>query len=94
VQAAISGISALIDASGREHAHTELFERTVLQGSVEATRGTTLYVRFGDWVVWGSLLAVAGCVIAHLVSRRRSSVESSGRPEDAPPVSVPAGDPA
>ena len=53
VQAAISGISALIDASGREHAHTELFERTVLQGSVEATRGTTLYVRFGDWVVLG-----------------------------------------
>jgi len=92
VQAAISGISALIDASGREHAHTELFERTVLQSSVEATRGTTLYVRFGDWVVWGSLLALAGCVIAHLVSRRRSSVDSSGRPEDAPPVSVPAGD--
>jgi apolipoprotein N-acyltransferase len=94
VQAAISGISALIDASGREHAHTELFERTVLQGSIEATRGTTLYVRFGDWVVWASLLALAGCVIAHVVSRRRSSVDSAGRPEDAPPVPVPVGDPA
>ena len=94
VQAAISGISALIDASGREHAHTELFERTVLQGSVEATRGTTLYVRFGDWVVWGSLLALAGCVVAHVVSRRRASVDSAGRPEDAPPVPVPAGDAA
>ena len=31
VQAAISGISALIDASGREQAETELFERTVLR---------------------------------------------------------------
>src|SRR4029453_6343113 len=81
VQAAISGISALIDASGHEQAHTELFERTVLQGSIEATRGTTLYVRFGDWVVWASLLALAGCVIAHVVSRRRSPVNSAGRPQ-------------
>ncbi len=78
VQAAISGISALIDASGREHARTELFERTVLQGSVEATRGSTLYVRFGDWVVLGSLLALAGCGIAHVVTRRRTSVDSVG----------------
>ena len=58
VQAAISGISALIDASGAVHAHTELFERTVLQGTVDATRGETLYVRFGDWVVAASLIAV------------------------------------
>src|SRR5262249_58941114 len=52
VQAGISGISALIDASGREHARTALFDPTLLQGTVTAMKGQTLYVRYGEWVTW------------------------------------------
>jgi apolipoprotein N-acyltransferase len=95
VQAAISGISALIDASGREHASTPLFEKTVLQGTVTAMKGETLYVRYGEWVTWLAIIAVAACVIVGIVRRRRPSVESVGRAEDAPVEAVPAtaGDP-
>ena len=72
VQAAISGISAVIDADGGVHAHTELFDRTVLEATVAATTRQTPYVRFGEWVVWRSLLALAGCVVVHVVRRRRA----------------------
>ena len=47
---------------------TELFERTVLEATVTATRGETPYVRFGEWVVWTALIAV--------VSRCSSSASS------------------
>ena len=63
VQAAISGISAIIDANGVVHDHTELFERTVLEATVEATRGKTPYVRTASGSIWGSLLVLAGCVV-------------------------------
>ena len=91
VYAAISGISAFIDASGREHGRTDLFERTVLEGAIEATGGTTLYVRFGDWIVGVSLLAIGGCVGVRLVRRRRSSVDSASEAER---VTAAASDPA
>jgi apolipoprotein N-acyltransferase len=95
VQAGISGISAFIDASGREHARTSLFERTVLQGTVTAMKGETLYVRYGEWVTGLAIVAVAACVIVGIVRRRRASVDSDRRAEDAPAEAVPAtaGDP-
>jgi apolipoprotein N-acyltransferase len=78
VQAAISGQSAFIDAQGRVTARTNLFDRTVLQRTVTTAFGETWYVRFGEWVVVGSLVAVAGAGIAGTVRRRRRiSVESA-----------------
>jgi apolipoprotein N-acyltransferase len=66
VQAAISGISAIIDANGVVHQHTRLFDRTVLEATVTATTGETPYVRYGEWVIWlcglGLLVAVAVAV--------------------------------
>ena len=62
VQAAISGISAIIDANGVVHERTELFQRTVLEATVTATTGETPYVRYGEWVIWAapsSAVAVA-----------------------------------
>ena len=91
VHAAISGISAFIDASGDVNtAETDLFERTVLEGdSRQRQRGETLYVRFGDWIVWRRRCSrSAVCVGVRLVRRRRSSVDSAterraGRPRAA-----------
>jgi apolipoprotein N-acyltransferase len=91
VHAAISGISALIDADGNLRAQTALFERTTVQGTVTAMRGETLYVRWGEWVLWGSVVALAVVVVAHLVGRRRASIDSEA-PASADPEPVPAGD--
>jgi apolipoprotein N-acyltransferase len=91
VQAAISGISALIDASGRVHARTGLFDRTRLEGTVTAMRGETLYIRFGEWVVWVCLIAVLTCAVVAIARRREPSVDSADHDRAEPALSA-AGD--
>ena len=63
LQASVSGISAVIDPDGSVHDRTKLFESAVVTASVPTTTGETLYVRFGDWVVLLSALAVVGVTI-------------------------------
>lgn len=70
LHASISGITGVIDASGRVRHRTALFRNAVVTGSVTTTSGETPYVRFGDWVEWASLLGIAGAV-AWGLSRRR-----------------------
>jgi apolipoprotein N-acyltransferase len=77
VQAGISGISAFIDANGDVHGTTDLFERTVLERTITTTSGQTPYVRYGEWVLWGSAIAVAVTILVALLRRRSdSSVDS------------------
>jgi apolipoprotein N-acyltransferase len=64
LHASISGITAVFDASGHEVRHTRLFHNTVVTGRIATTTGQTPYVRFGDWVVWGSALVLAGAAVA------------------------------
>jgi len=53
LRAANTGVSAIIDPSGRVIRHTRLFEEHALVAEVPIPRsGVTLYTRFGDWVVW------------------------------------------
>jgi apolipoprotein N-acyltransferase len=78
VQAAISGISAIIDANGVVHQHTSLFQRTVLEATVTATTGETPYVRYGEWAIWMAALGLAAALALsgtrrHRVSRGRAS---------------------
>ncbi len=68
LQASVSGISAVIDPGGTVHDTTELFEPAVVTATIPTTTGETLYVRFGDWVVLGSALAL---VIVTVVAVRR-----------------------
>jgi apolipoprotein N-acyltransferase len=76
VQAAISGISAVVDADGAVHGQTRLFDRTVLETTVAATTGQTPYVRYGEWVIFGSLaLVVVAVVIALVRPRRKPSLD-------------------
>jgi apolipoprotein N-acyltransferase len=70
LHASISGITAVIDASGDVERTTHLFRNTVVTGSVTPTEGETPYVRFGDWVVWLSLLVLGGTVVAGVARRR------------------------
>ena len=86
VQAAISGISAIIDADGVVHQQTKLFDRTVLEATVMATTGETPYVRYGEWVIWMSALGVLGAVLLAVRRGRRSGFLDSQPSAD--PVGV------
>jgi apolipoprotein N-acyltransferase len=70
LHASISGITAVFDASGHELRRTHLFRNAVVTGSVTTTTGDTPYVRYGDWVVWGSAIAIAAAVVTAAARRR------------------------
>ncbi len=76
LQSAISGISAVIDADGAVHDRTHLFDRSVVETTVDATSGETPYVRYGEWATVAAILAVGTALIVAVVRRRRRSVES------------------
>jgi apolipoprotein N-acyltransferase len=69
VQAAISGITAIIDAHGRVVTRTHLFDRTTVTANVTATTGETPYVRFGEWVILACIIGVALASVAAAISR-------------------------
>ena len=77
VDAAVSGISAYIDPTGRVVSSAGLFEPTILRHDVIASDLSTPYVRLGDWFPWVCLALVVGIVA---VPRRRAR----SRPTPAP----------
>lgn len=64
LQAGLSGRSGVIDASGDLISQTELFEATVLSGSVTTMTGRTPYVALGEWAVGLAVVVVAGGLVA------------------------------
>lgn len=68
--ASISGISAVVDPSGRVLEKTELFEPAVLTPTVRFATTTTPYAKLGDWVPYGAILAVAIFLILPLFRRK------------------------
>ncbi|MDQ4108924.1 MAG: apolipoprotein N-acyltransferase, partial [Actinomycetota bacterium] len=60
VHAAVSGISAFIDPSGRPYQQTELFEPDLIRRTIRASADRTLSVRLGDWLPVVSLAFVVG----------------------------------
>jgi len=72
LQASVSGISAVIEPDGTVHDTTELFERTIVDGTVDTTTGETPFVHFGDWVVALSALVMLGATIVFVVRTFRS----------------------
>jgi apolipoprotein N-acyltransferase len=62
IQAAISGISAFVDHTGRVQNRTGLFQPTVLIGEVATYRGRTPYTVLGEWVVAASAVLLAGVI--------------------------------
>jgi apolipoprotein N-acyltransferase len=92
LQAAISGITAVIDADGTVHDRTHLFDRTVVETTIAATGGETPYVRYGEWVTLASLVAAAVAVALTIVRvRRKTSLDSNPELETASMESKTAG---
>jgi apolipoprotein N-acyltransferase len=77
VHAAISGITAVIDADGDVSHTTKLFEPNVVDTTITLTTGQTPYVRVGEWVALGSIAATLVALAIGFARRRRRSVDSS-----------------
>jgi apolipoprotein N-acyltransferase len=74
VQAAVTGISAVIGPDGRTSDETGLYQDTVLRVDAQPRDGATPYVRYGRAIEAAMLgVAVAGLVLAGLLWRRRSA---------------------
>jgi len=69
VRAANTGISAIIDPTGKILSHTNIFERTVLNGNVKIVDEMTFYAAYGDVFIY--LCATAFVVTIILSIRRR-----------------------
>ena len=79
VQAAVTGISAVIDPAGRTSSETGLYQDTVIRVQAAPRSGQTLYVRYGRGIEAAMIgMVVGGLVLAGaLWWRRRDEV---GRP--------------
>jgi apolipoprotein N-acyltransferase len=81
VNAAVSGISAFIDPSGRVVQHLGLFQTGILRGVIETSAARTWFVRLGNWLPWVLLVFLIG---VFLTPRRRTGVErAEPLPSDA-----------
>ncbi len=70
VHAAVSGISAFIDPTGRVHDETELFEPALIRHTIRASSERTWSVRLGDWLPILSLVIVGGLAMVPRGRRR------------------------
>ncbi len=72
-RSANTGISAIIDPTGRIVAQTELFERTALRNTIKFINDKTFYSVYGDVLVLICMLALILCII---ISLRRRNVDA------------------
>jgi apolipoprotein N-acyltransferase len=70
VRATNSGISAVVDPTGRVVARTGLLTRESLRATVAPLDGETFYARTGDWPGWLAA-AVTALALARPAPRRR-----------------------
>jgi apolipoprotein N-acyltransferase len=68
-RAANTGISAFVGPDGRVGPTLPLFDRGILSASIPLRSRTTLYTRFGDWLVYMCLALCAAAWFAALVSK-------------------------
>ncbi len=70
-RSANTGISGFVDAKGRILLGTDLFVRGQWVADLAPGSGTTLYVRFGDWLARACTVAFLALLAASLVTARR-----------------------
>ncbi|GAB4453513.1 MAG: apolipoprotein N-acyltransferase [Armatimonadaceae bacterium] len=77
VRAALSGISQVVDPTGREVARLPLMARRTLVHEIELRNDLTLYVRWGNWFVWLCAIFVGmGLVLPRFLTPARQKTET------------------
>lgn len=71
-EAAVSGLSMVVDPYGRITAEGKINERGVTVGEIFVVEGQTLYTRFGDWFGWTMVAATIGLVAISLLKKDKS----------------------
>lgn len=59
VRAANTGISAIVDPTGKVIAKTEIFKKDEIRGSIKFIAVPTIYARYGDVLVWACFIGLA-----------------------------------
>ncbi len=72
VRAANTGISAIVDPTGKVIARTEIFKKDEIHGRVKFIRMPTLYAKFGDWLAGGSFICLAVLFMVNFKRRKRN----------------------
>jgi apolipoprotein N-acyltransferase len=78
VRSANAGTAMIIDPRGRTTRATAPLGEGVIVDTVQTTDGTTLYVRWGDWI--GGLAAVLSIMVMTMALTRRAGVRVSTVP--------------
>lgn len=69
-EAAVSGLSMVVDPYGRITAEGKINERGVTVGETFVVEGHTLYTRFGDWFGWTMVASLIGLVAVSLLKKK------------------------
>ncbi|MBK6793808.1 MAG: hypothetical protein IPG80_15040 [Anaerolineales bacterium] len=69
-EAAVSGLSMVVDPYGRITAEGKINERGVTVGETFVVEGQTLYTRFGDWFGWTMVASLIGLVAVSLLKKK------------------------
>jgi apolipoprotein N-acyltransferase len=85
VQAAVTGISAVIDPAGGTSSETGLYQDTVIRVQAVPRSGETLYMRYGRVIEAAMIgVVVGGLVLAGLLWRRGLGGVRRPAPNDQP----------
>jgi apolipoprotein N-acyltransferase len=77
IDAAVSGITAFVDPTGKVVADAGLFEPAIVRHTIRTSQRTTPYIELGDWFPWLCLAIVVGGIS---VPRARTSARSVPAP--------------
>ncbi len=69
LHASVSGASAVIDDRGRITHRTEMFRNDIVSIDTHSRSGHTLYMRWGEWVLWACGSFIAALVVANIRHR-------------------------
>jgi apolipoprotein N-acyltransferase len=71
VRSVNTGVSALVEATGRVRVETETFTRAGIVADARLLEGRTFYSAAGDWIGWAAIAALAAMLGMRLLTRRR-----------------------
>ncbi len=72
VRAANTGISAIVDPTGKIVAQTEIFKKDQIRGLVKFIQLPTVYAKYGDWPVAASFICLVGFFLWSIKGRKRN----------------------